>query len=687
LRWKRESRSLPKASLAGRGVAPLIGAFALVVACSPVLATGETDSAQLPPAGEASVETQAEIPKSPPTELSAEVKGAALAGTTVHLDVSLTNAAAEETPFQLLVDGEVVHEGTLAEGEQEIKAPLPPGRSERTITVATDGVSAETSARPIAPWLSILPPLIAIGLALLFKDVLLSLIAGIFAGALFLNHWNPFAAFGRTIDQFIVPSLADSGNASIIVFSCLLGGMVGVISRSGGTKGIVERLKPFATNARRGQVATWMMGILIFFDDYANTLIVGSTMRPVTDRLRISREKLAYIVDSTAAPIASVFPISTWIGFEVGLIAAALTQLGLDYNAYGLFIQSIAYRFYPIFALVLGFSIAFSCRDFGPMLKAETRATESGEVTAEDSVPLADYANEELTPAEGTPLRARNALLPILTVIIVTLVGLYRTGAGSVSRADYSSGLRWIQDVFSNADSFAALLWASLAGALVAMALAIGGRILTVRESTEALVAGFKAMFLAIIVLTLAWSIGSVCEALHTADYVVGLTEGVLSPEWLPVLVFFASAAIAFATGTSWGTMAILMPLVIPIADGLARSVGRAPGSEEFTLVLLGTISSVLAGSVWGDHCSPISDTTILSSMATGCDHIAHVRTQMPYALTAGAVAIVIGDLPTAFGMNPWIAIVLGSLIIIAIVRYRGRRSDWQADWSAESAD
>jgi len=613
------------------------------------------------------------------TTLDIQPKGAALAGVAAHVEVQLDNPVAESTPYTLSVDGNVVDEGTLSAGSQEITIKLPTGGREQTISVAAAGLRAETTTRPISGWLSILPPVIAIGLALLFKDVILSLLAGIFAGAMFLNAWNPFAAFGRTIDQFIVPSLANKNNMSIIVFSCLLGGMVGVISRSGGTAGIVERLKPYATNARRGQVATWLMGILIFFDDYANTLIVGSTMRPITDRLRISREKLAYIVDSTAAPIASVFPISTWIGFEVGLIAAATTQLGLEYNAYGLFISSIAYRFYPIFALVLGLSIAISCRDFGPMLKAELRATESGEVAAEDAVPLADYTTDELTPSDDTPLLARNALLPILTVITVTLLGLFRTGTSAVARTDYDSGFRWVQDVFSNADSFSALLWASLAGVIVAMGLAITTRILSIRESTEALIAGIKAMLLAVVVLTLAWSIGSVCTELHTADFVVGLTEGVLSPQWLPILVFFASAAIAFATGTSWGTMAILMPLVIPIADGLARSAGRAPGSEEFTLVLLGTISSVLAGSVWGDHCSPISDTTILSSMATGCDHIAHVRTQMPYAVLAGTVAVLIGDLPTSFGLSPWISILVGSAILVAAVRFRGRRSDWQS--------
>jgi Na+/H+ antiporter NhaC len=420
------------------------------------------------------------------------------------------------------------------------------------------------------------------------------------------------------------------------------------------------------------------MGVVIFFDDYANTLIVGSTMRPITDRLRISREKLAYIVDSTAAPVASIFPISTWIGFEVGLIAAAFTELAIPYNPYTTFIGSIAYRFYPIFALVLGFTIAFSCRDFGPMLKAELRASETGKVVADGDVPLADYSSSALAPPPGIPHRAMNAFIPIGVVIVVTIAGLYVSGAAGLSRSDYDSSFVWFREVFSSANSLDVLLWASLSAATIALLLPIVQRILTIREAMEGLVEGFKAMLLACIVLVLAWSIGTITGQLHTADYVVGLTSGSLSPHWLPVLVFAMSAAIAFATGTSWGTMAILMPLVIPIAHHLSLEAGHAVDSKLYYTFMLGAISSVLAGSVWGDHCSPISDTTILSSMGSGCDHIAHVRTQMPYAFGIGVLGMIIGDIPTAYGLSPWISIAVGSAIIVGGVLLLGKRSDWR---------
>ncbi len=603
--------------------------------------------------------------------------GAVLAGDRLHLKDTARGFAAD-APATIFLDGRPVRQIKLAEGEQKIgigNVPVPGGS--RRLEVRSGAVSASTTVRAIPGWLSIVPPIVAIALALIFREVLLSLMAGIFAGALILYHWNPVTAFARSIDSIIVPALANLDHAKIIVFSMLLGGMVGLISRSGGTQGIVNRLSRYATTARRGQVTAWIMGVVIFFDDYANTLIVGSTMRPVTDKLRISREKLAYIVDSTAAPVASIVPISTWIGFEVGLIAAAFTELGLTMNPYVTFVETIPYRFYPILALVLGFTIAAACRDFGPMLRAELRASENGAVVAPGDTPLADYSSSALAAPAEIPKRAINAFLPILIVVVVAIGGMYVSGASSLNRTDHPGTVEWLREVFSNASSLDSLLWASLAAVVVALLLPLVQRLLSLRQALEALVEGFKSMLLAVLVLILAWGIGGITTDLHTADFVVGLTRGVLSPHWLPVLVFIASAGMAFATGTSWGTMAILMPLVIPVAHRLALASGHPAGSELHQIVLLGTISSVLAGSVWGDHCSPISDTTILSSMGAGSDHIAHVKTQLPYALAIGILGMLIGDIPTSFGLSPWVSLAAGSAIIIAVVLLFGKRSDW----------
>ena len=610
-------------------------------------------------------------------ELEVAPEGAVLAGDRLHLKVTATGLPeGESVAGRVLVDGAERAAVTLARGEQSLVvsgAGLAAGA--HAVAVEAAGARAEVRVRALPGWLSIVPPLVAIGLALLFKDVLIALFAGVFVGALSLNGWLPWTAFARSIDQFVAPAVADADHAKILIFSTLLGGMVGIISKAGGSQGIVERLAPYATTSRRGQVATWLMGVLIFFDDYANTLIVGPTMRPITDRLKVSREKLAYIVDSTAAPVASVVPISTWVGFEVGLIAAAFSALSLPYDAFGAFVGSILYRFYPLFALVLGFTIAFTGRDFGPMLRAERRAASTGKVLGDDQVALADFSASALAPRPEIPKRALNALLPIATVVVVTVAGLYVSGSAGLERGDFPDAGAWLREVFSAAASLDALLWASLSGVLVALALPLAQRLLPVREAMAGLVDGFKSMLLALVVLILAWSIGGVCTELHTADYVVGLTQGVLSPHFLPVLVFLISAGISFATGTSWGTMGILMPLVIPIAHGLSTAGGHAVGSDTYYVLLLGTISSVLAGSVWGDHCSPISDTTILSSMASGCDHIAHVRTQLPYALGIGVLGMLVGDVPTAFGLSPWVSVAVGTAVIVAGVLWLGKRA------------
>ncbi len=590
-----------------------------------------------------------------------------LTGLPVEIEVTLSEGGAR--PATVFLNGRQIGSHNLEAGANALSfdvLDLDAGSHE--VVVTSGSLAAEARLRLIPGWLSVLPPLFAIGLALVTRDVLISLFLGIFGGALILFEWNPFVAFGRSIDSFIAPALATPSQASILVFTILLGGMVGLVTKNGGTHGIVERLKPYATSPRRGQLATWALGVMVFFDDYANTLIVGPTMRPITDKLKISREKLAYIVDSTAAPVVCLFPISTWVGFEIGLIGAAFKQLELPYDAYTFFVQTIPYRFYPIFALVLVAVLAISRFDFGPMRKAERRAREHGLVLAEDAAPIADYNSKEVEPPADIPKRAINAILPILTVIVVTMLGLYLTGSAGLAAGELS-----IREILANADSSRALLWASLSGLTLALILPMVQKLLSIRQAMAAMMAGFKAMFMALVVLVLAWSLAAVCSRLHTADYLVGIAGDNVAPTWLPALTFILSAAVAFATGSSWGTMGILEPLVIPICHSLSVTAGHQVGSEPYTLYMLASIASVLGGSIWGDHCSPISDTTILSSMATGCDHIAHVRTQLPYALSVGLLGILIGSIPAAFGLPVWISILAGSLLVIGSVVGLGR--------------
>ena len=548
---------------------------------------------------------------------------------------------------------------------------------------------ATFEARVLPGWISLLPPLLAIVIALAFKEVVTALFLGVWLGGFFAAGLNPIAGTLRAIDTFITPALADPDHAAILVFSFLLGGMVGVISKSGGTRGIVEAVRPLATTPRRAQLAAYLSGLAIFFDDYANTLIVGNTMRPITDRMKVSREKLAYIVDSTAAPVAAIVFVSTWVGFEIsligdGLAAAAAASGGqielaalADANPFTVFLHSIPYLFYPLLALFMVGMVVFLQRDFGPMLKAEQRASRGEGLYRDGAMLMTDTGSEVLEPAEGTPLRWINAALPVVSVVVVVLVGLYLEGRANLGRP----GTLW--EVFGEANAFHALLWGSLTGVLMAIALAVGQRILSMQDAIEGLVGGMRAMLLAGVILILAWSLSHVTEVLGTAHYLSNLLEGNLRPEFLPVLVFLTAASISFATGTSWGTMAILVPLVIPLAVGMGGAAGFDAGTHYS--ILLGSISSVLAGAIFGDHCSPISDTTVLSSMATACDHVDHVRTQLPYALTVALVGMAVGDIPTAFGMSPWISYAVGAAILFMLLRFYGKKDFDSPQWADEA--
>ncbi len=547
------------------------------------------------------------------------------------------------------------------------------------ITSAQDGGDTTVQA-PEAGWLTLLPPVLAILVALVFRQVVPALFGGIWVGA-WIVYGDPFTGLLRTIDKYAVEALADPDRAKIVLFTLLLGGMVGVISKSGGTRGLVQSIAPYATNSRRGQVVTWLLGIVVFFDDYANTLLVGNTMRPVTDKLRISREKLAYIVDSTAAPVASIALISTWIGYEVSLIGQSLEEMGRTEEPYAIFLQSLPYNFYPVLALVFGIMIATTRRDFGPMLKAERRAA-SGKVLADGAVPLADFEGKSLAAVEGKPLRWINAAVPVGLVLVVAFVALWFTGRANLvadgnpagTAGLFSLGLEGLGSVFSAGASYNALMYASIAGSASALILAVGQRIFPLGTGLAAWIDGMKSMMPAMVILILAWGIGNVCSDLQTANYLVAQLSDSLNPGYLPALVFFLAAVTAFATGTSWATMSILIPLAVPTAVGVSQSAGWDATSTHG--IMLGAVSSVLAGALFGDHCSPISDTTVLSSMASGCDHVDHVRTQLPYAVTVAVVALIVGYLPAGFGLSPWIGLLLGSAVLYALLRFVGRRGD-----------
>jgi Na+/H+ antiporter NhaC len=526
--------------------------------------------------------------------------------------------------------------------------------------------------RVIPGILSVIPPLLAIALALILRQVIVSLLLGIFIGAVFVFDYNLGAAFLRVIDTYIINALFDKSHIQVIAFTFLFGGVIGLISKSGGTQGIANLVIKFAKTRRSGLLSTWASGLLIFFDDYSNALIVGNLMRPITDKLKISREKLAFIVDSTSAPVASIFLISSWIGFEIGLIQDGLNTIGSSESAYDVFIQTIPYRFYPIAMLIFVFMIAYTKRDFGSMYKAEKRAFE-------EDKPIRDGAkvSEEFSDKGGmfgNEERAKwyNGLIPILILIFGTITGLVYTGISSLEEQGISS--YGVREIIGSSNSYSALLWSSFIACVVAGIMILFQKIMVLSETIDAWFTGMRSMFLALIILTLAWSIGTVTTDMKTADYIVSLISDSVNPGFLPVIIFLACALTSFATGTSWGTMAVMMPIVIPLGAGVSSLYGLS--SADQTLILYGVVSSVLAGSVFGDHCSPIADTTILSSMASGCDHMDHVRTQLPYALVVGFVCMLLGDLPTAFGFSPYLSIVIISGVLFGVLFFVGKKTD-----------
>ncbi len=594
----------------------------------------------------------------------------------IPFDIKVLGEGSERSRFEVRNHaGEILSSGTVLPRESANAEGLIVGSPEELPLTVTVGNESFTVDAPVIPgWASILPPLLAIALALIFREVVTALFAGVWLGTFFVVGFNPLTATGRLVDLFLVPAVANADHAAIMVFTLFLGAMVGIVSRNGGTQGIVKAVEPLASSPKRGKIATWLAGMAIFFDDYANTLIVGNTMRPITDRLKISREKLAYLVDSTAAPVAALVPVSTWVGYEISLIgdglsiAAAQTPQAagvlLQTSPFSIFLQTIPYLFYPLLALAFVFMTSISGRDFGPMAQAEVRANAGKGLHATNAALPTDTALEEMQPKSGVPQHWWNAALPVLSVILIVLVTLYTTGrAGAGPEAE-------LRDVFAQAQSYNALLWGSFGGAVVAIALSLGQKLLNLRECISAAVGGFKSMMIAMIILVLAWSLGSVTEAIGTSLFLQTILSDRIAVQLIPVIVFVTSGAMAFATGTSWGTMAIMLPVAIPLVVGLG-GLDVLPGGA-LDAILLGSISSVLAGAIWGDHCSPISDTTVLSSTASACDHVDHVKTQLPYALAVGILSMLLGNIGTAYGLPPIAGLVIGVILLAILLRTTG---------------
>lgn len=589
-----------------------------------------------------------------------DIEGPELAfiGQTITLNVS--GQSTLTSPLQLFIEQPNQTAMELPVNENKVSfTPMSFGQSHLTVKTQNGKVLASHSIIAIFDGFSLLPPLLAILTALLLRSVIPALFIGVFSGAWLLLAFDMAKLPQAMLDPFqlyAVNALANESHVSIVMFTMMMGGMIGIISKNGGMQGIVRHLMKFTHNRKRGQLATAGLGGVIFFDDIANTLLIGKTMRPIFDKLKISRAKLAYLIDSTAAPIASIAFATTWIGYEVSVIAASIEQTeGLSAKPYALFLSALPYSFYSFTTLFLVFLIAYSGRDFGPMSAAERKTH-----FAESDFQTEDKPNAAQHSALG-------AILPIVSLVATLIAGLLLTGDGET-----------LQQILGTADSYKALMWASFTGVLVAMAITLFQRVLNLEQVIESWIDGMQSTFAAMIVLVLSWSLADITQQLNTADYIVSLMNASVSLALLPTIAFVIAGIVAFATGTSWGTMGIMMPLVLPLAWSMLGQQGFT--EVEFHGAFLASIAAILAGATWGDHCSPISDTTILASVAADCELMTHVKTQVPYALVSGGVAIVLGTLPAGFGVPWYICWGLSFLTLFLIVRYFGRPLHAQSD-------
>lgn len=602
-------------------------------------------------------------------------------------------------------------------------------------------------------WLSLVPPLLVIVLAIASRRIILSLLAGIAVGSLMtMTVGGSFSdAIYHFVNTHLWEPLTDAGRLQIFAFTLLMGGMIGIIHKSGAMHDLVNRLSVWATNRKSGQFMTWVFGLIVFFDDYANTVLLGTTMQSFCDRLKISRQKLAYLVDSTAAPVAGLALVSTWVATEIAYVYNGLSAIDSNAEnslAFTAFVQSIPYRFYIVWALLFVPMVALSGRDFGAMYRAERDA-----LAGINHTPPSSQSNISARQIDAKS-NWLNVVIPISITVVAIFVFMYMTGRESLGETAADARL---YEIVGNCDPNLALLWGSLLGFAITFLLIFVQGLLPFDKIVEGAWTGAQLMIPALAILWLASCLSTMTQdspnasdkqkinvatvaasvlfesgksgeeicnillsqgteliplqqalssissdtdqvelwmknagfrddeiasavnfpfrsyRLSTGAWLKDLLSG-WDARWLPTIIFILSSFVAFATGSSWGTMGIIMPLAIPLAFS---QLNIASLDESLSSpVMLASIGGVLSGAIFGDHCSPISDTTVLSSQASGCDHMAHVITQLPYALTVGIIAILFGTIPIGFGVPVWVLLPIGILVMLATLFLLGKQPE-----------
>lgn len=527
----------------------------------------------------------------------------------------------------------------------------------------TEGVG---TIHALPGYLTLVPIIVLMVVAIVSHQNLVAMYCGIFVASTFVRGYNPLLGFIDSWSVFMVEAVNDADRIRIILFTFFLSGMIGLITASGGAQGMAKVITKYATNRNRALWMTFALGCIIFFDDYASALIVGSNMRPITDMLFISREKLAFLVHATSSPPASVAPISSWIGFEIGAIRDQLQAIPKykDEDPFLVFMETIPSRFFPWFMLIFIVIIIAMKRDFGPMLKAERRAIFEKKVLKTSSAGSGGAAGgdgDELLDEMGRqkPARWYNAVLPVVLCLAVTVAGLLLTGYYNC--LDSGIAHPTIADIAGAGQSSDALIWGSMLGSILAIAMTRLQGIMSFGDTMAAWVDGIKGVVDALLTLLMAWTISVVFKELGLPQFVTQALSGALDPRILPACVFLTSCFISFSLGSSWGTMSIMFPLAIPLVYGLA------PDSRP---LLIDTISSILTGSIFGDQCSPLADTSILSSLSSGIPVKDHISSQLPYALLVAFTSLLVGYVPAGYALLPsWGSLLLGT-IMMAVIFY-----------------
>jgi Na+/H+ antiporter NhaC len=583
--------------------------------------------------------------------------------------------------------------GPFHDGILELSTDLGAGRkvyisAPEIVVDAGDRRSARFEVPRINRWLALAPALVAFLLFLWPRNFVLAMFVAILSGTAILDQGNLFHAFVQTIDSFVlVESTATAGTGALhittLTIMLFFGSLFAVLSANGGLSGLTDRLARTAKSREHGQLLALLFGFCVFFDDYAHALIVGKTLRPLSDRLKVSREKFAFLVDTTCAPVVALAIISTWLAAERGTIRETFASLGG--GATTTLLASLPYCFYPILMLIFAALTIFVGQDFGPMLRAELRAAAHDQLTPA-------MADPQVLPADDGeghegPKLARNAYLPILLLFGLVAFGLWWTGSeerasttlnSTVTSAPQPETTTWL-DLVEHAKAPRVLLFSVFLASASAIALGVWSRSFTLQQGLGAWVSGLQRMVPAALILILSWSFQRICDAdhLNTAGFLMEIGQPRVTVEWMPLVAFLAVGLTSFLVGNSWAALPIALPLFMSMTYALLTDLNEASPTHP---LLLATIGAVIGGTVFGRHCSPISETTVLSSASSSCSHLDHVLTQLPYAVTVAAVVALFGYVPVAFGHSPVVLLPLATTILFAILQFGGRPSAPEAE-------